>query len=367
MSVRFGITASATGEPGLTDRDLYRDLLRDVDNAVSLGFTSAWVIEHHFSNYFPTPNPLMVLAHLAARHPELGLGTCVLVAPWHNPVRLAEEIAMLSVLTEQELFMGMGRGTAKFEYDAFGLNMGEAASRFEESIELIRTALRGEEFTFAGDHYAVPEPVVLRPVTNPDRIHIFGALGTPSSAEKIARMGLPPLSRVTGPVSEQAPIVGSWREAFADHHPGEPVPTEFPIMISCIVEDTEAGALAKAQLYVPMYMQAQLDHYTPDATNWAELPDYKAWIPQFESMRRLTKPENIPTWLQGQFVGTPETVAATVQEYIDAGFNHFLVQTATPGIPQHERDRWLTRFAKEVLPLVPGARQGDLLSTAAGN
>ena len=70
------------------------------------------------------------MAHIAAAFPDLALGTCVLVAPWHEPLRLAGELAMLTNMTEQKLYIGLGRGTAKYEYDAFGVDMTQARERF---------------------------------------------------------------------------------------------------------------------------------------------------------------------------------------------------------------------------------------------
>jgi luciferase-like monooxygenase len=63
-----------------------------------LGYDAAWVVEHHFSDYYPTPSPLLLLSHIAARCPGFGLGTAVLVTSWHQPLRMAEEIAMLRLL-----------------------------------------------------------------------------------------------------------------------------------------------------------------------------------------------------------------------------------------------------------------------------
>ena len=355
MVVRFGMTASAAGVLGEPDRVLYRDLLADVEFGASLGYGAVWVIEHHFSDYFPTPNPLVLLSHVAARFPQMALGTAVLVTPWHDPRRLAEEIAMLAMLSEQDLLMGLGRGTAKHEFDTFELALADSSSMFEESVALLRAALEQEEFSFSGKHYNVERPVALRPRIEPadrSRVKLFGALGTPNSGDKIARMGLAPLARVMGPVEVHAEIVEGFKQSWTGYHPQVPVPGEFPIMITTIIEDTAEEAMAQAQRYVPIYMQQQLDRYTPGETDWETLPDYKAWIPQFESMRRLTDPANIPTWAQGNLVGTPDQVATMVQGYIDAGFNEFLIQTATPGVPVADRRRWWQRFANEVIPQI---------------
>ena len=90
-----------------------------------LGYRTAWLIEHHFSDYYPCPAPTVYMAHIAARFPDLAVGTCVLVTPWYEPLRLAGELAMLSNMTER-LYVGLGRGTAKYEYDAFDVDMTEA-------------------------------------------------------------------------------------------------------------------------------------------------------------------------------------------------------------------------------------------------
>ena len=71
-------------------------------------------------------------------------------------------------------------------------------------------------------------------------------------------------------------------------------------------------------------------------------------------MKERTDPANIPPWADGQFVGSPETVRRRVADYVDAGFNSFLIHTATPGVPRRHRQAWLGRFADEVAPYFAG-------------
>ena len=97
--IKFGTVISAVGEPGASDADQYVEALVDADRVAELGYDAFWVIEHHFSDYFPTPSPTVMLSHLAGRYPDMDLGTCVLVLPWYSPLRLAGEIAMLSQLS----------------------------------------------------------------------------------------------------------------------------------------------------------------------------------------------------------------------------------------------------------------------------
>ena len=77
------------------------------------------------------------MAHIAAKFPDLSLGTSVLVLPWYHPLRLAEEIAMLNSLTRGTLHLGIGRGTAKMEYDAYNVDMNEGRARFAEVFRIV--------------------------------------------------------------------------------------------------------------------------------------------------------------------------------------------------------------------------------------
>lgn len=350
-AVTFGVVASAADAPGTPDAELYKTVLEDVEFQAELGFRTIWLIEHHFSDYFPTPSPLLLASHLAARFPEVALGTCVLVTPWYEPLRLAGEIAMLSLLTEQPLHLGLGRGTAKYEFDAFGLDMRKSRERFMEVYDVLRLALDGERFTYSGNQIKVDKEIELRPRVagvSRDRIHFYGAIGSPSSAGVMGEIGLPPMCTTIGNFDANAQVLKTWDEAARGA--GHPTDSMKPIMINCILADTDLEAIEQAQQYIPLFMQAQIDHYTPTETNWDELPDYKPWKGQFEGMRQKTDPASIPPWTEFQLVGSPDTVAQRVQQYADAGFDHLFLHTATPGVPKGVRREWTRRFAEEVAP-----------------
>jgi alkanesulfonate monooxygenase SsuD/methylene tetrahydromethanopterin reductase-like flavin-dependent oxidoreductase (luciferase family) len=354
--VEFGCVVAAAGAPGASDRDLYHGMLADCELYSGLGYGTAWVLEHHFSDYFPTPDPALLIAHLAGRHPGLGFGTSVIVSPWHDPLRLAGQIAMLSQLSDQPLHLGLGRGTAKFEYDAFGLDMGESRQRFAESWEILRRAMTGETFSYAGTHLSVPRPVRVRPDVRTGRLHFYGAIGSPDSAGIMARLGLPPLCNTIGDLRRQAETLRAWEAAAAEAGLDTSAVT-FPIMIDCIVEDTDEEAIRAACRYKPRFMQAQIDHYAPHATDWAGTPGYQAWQRIFAGMEQRTRPEGITEWCEWQLIGSAGTVLRKLRAYLDVGFNHVILHFATPGIPVDVRHAWATRFARDVAPHVSPALQ----------
>lgn len=346
--LKLGFIAAPVDAPGSTDEQLYEAMLADVDYHRALGFEVAWMIEHHFSDYYPTPDPLMYLAHLAARDPQLELGTAVLVTPWHEPLRLAEQIAMLSQMTDRPLHLGMGRGTAKYEYDAFGVDMGEARDRFRETYEILRLALSGERFEYAGDRLKVPTKVQMRPQPRLEQVNLYGAIGSPSSAAIMAELGLPPICTSIGDFAKQKETIDQWRAAAEER--GVNTDVQLPIMVNCIVAESDEKALAQAEEHIPRFMQAQVDHYTADEVDWASIKGYEQWAAVFGRMKKLTEPSSIGGWAAYQLVGSPETVRERMQHLLDIGFNHVILQCATPGVPLAERQVWSRLFVEEVVP-----------------
>ena len=348
MKVEFGFLAVPADEPGVSDADLYHGLLESCAFHRELGLDTAWLIEHHFSNYYPSPSPTVLMGHIAGRFPELALGTCVLVAPWYDPLRLAGEIAMLSNLTARPLYLGLGRGTAKYEYDAFGLDMNEARDRFAEVWQVLDLAMEGEPFTFQGRHIQVTTPVRIRPRPIRERVAFFGAIGSASSTTVMADLGLAPMCTSFGALTPE--LLPAWERRAREAGTFDRVSPLRPLLVNVIVADTDDAAVEEAKRYMPRFMQAQVDHYGAHHVAIAEIKGYEAWNATFAGWKRLTDPAEIPSWTPGQIIGSPATVAGRVRDFVDAGFNHIILHTVVPGTPRVVQRRWAERFALEVAP-----------------
>jgi alkanesulfonate monooxygenase SsuD/methylene tetrahydromethanopterin reductase-like flavin-dependent oxidoreductase (luciferase family) len=348
VSVELGFVAAPVAGPGTPDAELYQEIVADCEAHRALGYTTAWVLEHHFSDYFPMPGPLLVLAHVAGRFPDLSLGTCVLVTPWYEPLRLAGEIAALTHLTGRHLHLGIGRGTAKYEYDAFGIEMQEARERFRECWEILDRALDGDPFTYEGRYLRVDKEIRIRPRPRRDRVTLYGAIGTAPSAPLMADLGLPPICTSIGDLDAQKTTLDAWAVRAAEL--GLAVSPVRPILVNAIVADTDTEAIAQAKTYVVRYMEAQARHYEADGAHWGRVKGYEGWGAIFQRMKHLADPANIPAWCEYQLVGSPETVARKTRQFVDCGFNHLIVHTSTPGVPRDVRHEWSARFAREVAP-----------------
>src|SRR2546421_1990840 len=141
MPMHVGMSSIFQGFGGsMPDHEVYQADLRLADLAEPLGFESVWSVEHHFTNYTMCPDVLQFLTYMAGRTTNVQLGSMVVVLPWHDPVRVAEQILMLDHMSGGRLVLGLGRGTGKIEFDGFRTYMGDARQQFKEAAEAIMGA-----------------------------------------------------------------------------------------------------------------------------------------------------------------------------------------------------------------------------------
>jgi alkanesulfonate monooxygenase SsuD/methylene tetrahydromethanopterin reductase-like flavin-dependent oxidoreductase (luciferase family) len=344
--IAFGFQAAPASDVRKSDQVLYREVMDDCALGHRLGYDAAWLLEHHFSDYYPTPSPLLFMAHIAAALPDLSLGTSVLVLPWYHPVRLAEEIAMLNSMTRGTLHLGIGRGTAKMEYDAYNVDMNEARARFAECYRIMEKGLSGETFTHDGRFWKIDKPIRLRPESVGKKINFYGAIGSPASAEVMGELGVAPICLSTFPDKMLTRILERWR-AKAGAKAKDAI---LPISVKMFVGDTDAEARALGRRYYPPYFALQCDHYESDANPWADIPEYQDFSRMFANLRKLTDPDELDPFLDSNLVGSVETICRRIDQLAALGFNYFMVSCATPGTPIALRQKMMTRFAEEICP-----------------
>ena len=126
--MRIGTDISVLSEPGRPDSSVLAEHLALADLAEPLGFDSLFALEHHFTGYSMSPSPLQTLAYYAAKTTRITLGTCVIVLTWHDPIRVAEQIAYLDLLCRGRCMFGFGRGAASVEYEGFRFQIQRMAS-----------------------------------------------------------------------------------------------------------------------------------------------------------------------------------------------------------------------------------------------
>jgi natural product biosynthesis luciferase-like monooxygenase protein len=152
-----------------SEADAYAKILEQVDHAEALGFESVWLTEHHFQYYGGlVPAPPILLAAIAQRTRRLRLGMGVSLLPFHRPVRIAEDMAMVDILSGGRLEWGIGRAFLNWEYMNLGIPVEESRARFAECLEIVLKAWTRESFTHEGHFFQYRDlSVVPKPVQKP--------------------------------------------------------------------------------------------------------------------------------------------------------------------------------------------------------
>src|SRR6266704_7221967 len=187
--VKVGIALNMLTKEGLSDAAVLAEHMALGDLAEPLGFDALSALEHHFTGYAMSPAPPQLLSYYAGRTRRITLGTAVIVLPWHDPIRVAEQIALLDILCGGRCVFGFGRGAASVEYSGFRIPMEEARPRFVEAAEILVKALSQESFEHEGNFYRIPRTSIRpRPISHPERRFHASAV-SPDSAEIMAKLG----------------------------------------------------------------------------------------------------------------------------------------------------------------------------------
>src|SRR5712664_1354940 len=149
--------------PTVYERALQRIAIMD-----KTGYDAVWLAEHHFTSYSVCPSVHLMGMHVAGQTQHLRIGTGISPAPFYHPLRLAEEVALLDVLSGGRVNWGAGRGFARVEFENFGVPPEESASRFRETVEIVLRAWTEERLSFAGTHFNFHDVEVLpKPLQRP--------------------------------------------------------------------------------------------------------------------------------------------------------------------------------------------------------
>src|SRR6201995_2583507 len=223
--MQVGTALSILAQPGGPDVALFNEHMALGDLAEPLGYDSLFALEHHFTGYSMSPAPLQLLSYYAGRTSRITLGTCVIVLPWHDPIRVAEQIALLDIMSGGRTLMGFGRGAASVEYEGFRVPMEEARPRFVEAAQLIIKALTEDSFEWNGEFYKVPRLSIRpRPISHPER-RFYASSVSPESAEVMAKLGFGLLIVMQNEWPKAAEDVYRYREMIQSvgHIPQPPI------------------------------------------------------------------------------------------------------------------------------------------------
>ncbi len=310
----------------------YREALAEVTRAEALGFDSAWMEEHHAVTNHYWPSPLPVLAGFATRTTKLMLGTDILVAPFYHPVRLAEDVALLDVMSNGRFTLGIAIGYKPDEFALYGAELPKRGARFEEQLAIMRALWTEERCSFTGRYYTVEGRLEPKPVTKPHPPVWIGGWGdlTLKRAATLADNWIP------GPTADLKRLVDGKR-AFLENRKAagrlEPI-TEWPLTRDVIIAETDAKARELAEAHI---MVAYRREYAG------------GWRHPFIDASIATDLDRLMT--DRFIIGGPDQCVAQITRFVEQyGMTHLICRTFFPGMPHDHIMREIDLISREVMP-----------------
>ena len=313
----------------------FEETLRECEQAEKAGFDSIWLGEHH-NHPVLYPAPLIGLAAVASRTRSIRLGTGVLLLPLYHPVTVAEEGAMVDMISGGRLILGIGAGYAPEEFAAFGYSIKERGSRLEEGASLLHRLWTEQNVTHRGRHYQADNVTIApRPQQRPRPPIWFGAWAEPA-LDRAARLGDAWFIGPSASLDEIAPCMRVYRQSSrkAGKGDGDVALLRYVFVAGSSNNAIDAAGDAFIQAFEKMYFR------------WPH-PVVKRPAGDL-TIERLAENRII--------LGDPETCVEEIIRFRrELKASHFVCRFSVPGIPRELCERSLDLFTREVMPALRSA------------
>ena len=352
--MKVGMALNMLCQPGRSDAAVVNEHMAMGDLVEPLGFDSLFALEHHFTGYAMSPAPLQLLAYYAGRTKRIQLGTSVIVLPWHDPIRVAEQIALLDIMCGGRCLFGFGRGAASVEYEGFRIPMGEARGRFIEAARIVQRALAEESFDFQGEFYQIPRTAIRpRPISHPER-RFYGTAVSPESVDVMARLGFSMLVIMQNEWPKAAADIVRYREVAAAEG-FAPRPPMILTNVSCCESRTEAQD--KAIEWLGKKWDSIDTHYKFSDGHLNTVKGYESYDKVGVTYAKMKEPSRrakaTDFYVSIQVVGTPDDCIQKIAELHQlTGLDHLITEFSFGGMPHEEAECSMRLFADRVVPVL---------------
>ena len=328
-----------------SEEQFYQDLLTETDRAEAFGFHSVWFAEHHFHPYGGhIPSVPVLGAAVAQRTKNLRIGSGIVLLPLQDPIRVAEEYAMLDCLSGGRLEFGIGRGFQKLEYDAFERDMADSRVLFDEAHDIVIKAWTEERFSYEGKFRKVRDlKVIPKPVQKLPPIYV-ACIFTDESFQWTGRMGYN-LMVVPYAAPDPAFLMGKiqlYRDARKAH--GYKTEPEVLGVYHFYCGETPAKAKEEPREAMIRYVRSVADSnqeaaYSNQYQAYQELPQFMKTV-DYES---YLYPDRV-------IFGDPEQCVKRIEQIQATGITNVSLLANFGGLDHARILASLDRFAKYVMP-----------------
>jgi alkanesulfonate monooxygenase SsuD/methylene tetrahydromethanopterin reductase-like flavin-dependent oxidoreductase (luciferase family) len=315
---------------------IYHEAVEQIQFAEELGFDAVWLAEHHFTRFGIVPLALPFAFFVAAKTERIRIGTGVSVLTFQNPVFMAEETAMLDILSRGRLDFGVGRGQVVYEYGNLNVEYDSRTQRFREIVDIILGLWSTPGFTYEGEYYQVRDMTITpSPIQQPHPPMFLAVSKTPASVDVAIERDLPVLTGATTSDDDVLGIRQLYLERCAAAGKRPPVENMPFFRLAYVAEDEKTwirdlnGLRRTLTGGSEIYMD--LDHWRRTRT---QVP------PSYESELK-----------QIAYFGTPDQMVAWIRHLRDVHHVQYFGVNMDFGLLTHAQTmRSMALFAKEVIP-----------------
>lgn len=314
----------------------YQEALDEVLLGEKLGFDSVWMEEHHSIKNHYWPSPLMILAGFATRTERIMLGTDILVLPFYHPSKIAEDAAMLDIMSNGRAVLGVAIGYRQDEFDLFEQPMARRGARYVEQLRIIHRLWQEDAVSFEGEFYKLNNASVEPKPIQPGGVPLWLGGWGPLSLQRAAEFGDAWLPGPTANLQKLLDAQRSYRQELVVLGKN---PTQFPTPLTreVIIAETEQEALELAEKHL-------LVNYRDEYAG--------GWKHPLIGREDSTRVDELDEIGRDRFVvGTPDQCIEKIQHFKDTfGVDHFIARLFFPGMPHEHIKKELRLLANEVMP-----------------
>ncbi|MFI5375883.1 MAG: LLM class flavin-dependent oxidoreductase [Candidatus Rokuibacteriota bacterium] len=350
--MRFGTYFFLQAPPGHGHADIIQRELDQMVLSETLGFDEVWLTEHHFIDYGLSVDPATLASALASRTSRVRIGLAAAILPFHDPIRLAEQLALVDIISRGRLDVGVGRGNRPSEFIGYRVPQVESRERFDEAVQILQRAWTEERYSYDGRYFKIPEVrVIPKPLQRPHP-PLYQVCVSPDSIEGTALRGWPMLNSLLFGGLEQ--LVAARDRYVATLQKAGRTAGEITALLGLwgvsrqiYVAPTDAQALAEARDAEMWYQESFRKFLIPERIE----ESHPTLQPGFRAMaERLSKISWEGLVAETLAFGSPETVARHIEQMRQLGVGQVMCWMNFGGLPEDKVRRSMELFAREVMP-----------------
>jgi alkanesulfonate monooxygenase SsuD/methylene tetrahydromethanopterin reductase-like flavin-dependent oxidoreductase (luciferase family) len=331
---------------------IFHSCLEQAKLADTLGYHCIWAVEHHgLYEYSHSSAPEVFLSFVAAQTKQIRIGHGCTLLPhrYNHPIRVAERIATLDILSGGRVNWGTARSGSRVEREAFEVDTSSIYDEWREALSMIPRMWSADEYSYQGRFFNIPPTrIVPKPVQRPHP-PIFAACSKPEDAETVGRLGVGALNLAMYRDEQLAERVRCYRDAVAVATPvGDMVTNHFACNPATLVLRDDSRACRYGLRGAMYFVQAMMHYYGatrpvgPTGVPWDFLKDEH--VEQFRRIR------NTPRSQLSSIIGDPTAAREAVQRFQDTGVDELILVMQTGPTPHEITMESIRTFGEDVLP-----------------